>query len=74
MVKERFDIITVVGWSHDYDRIAYLYNDQQMLNRFIQVVSGEDKYNRPGQTVDAIPIVVYHSTTVSLYRRDEIST
>ena len=47
-----------------------------MLNRFIQVVSGEDKYNRPGQPVDAIPIVVYHridnsrapySTTVSLF-------
>ena len=67
---------SIVGWSHDYDRIAFLYNDQQMLNRFIQVVSGEDKYNRPGQPVDAIPIVVYHridnsrapySTTVSLF-------
>jgi len=67
---------SIVGWSHDYDRIAYLYNDQQMLTRFIQVVSGEDKYNRPGQPVDAIPIVVYHridnsrapySTTVSLF-------
>ena len=67
---------SIVGWSHDYDRIAYLYNDQQMLNRFIQVVSGEDRYNRPGQPIDAIPIVVYHridnsrapySTTVSLF-------
>jgi peptidoglycan/xylan/chitin deacetylase (PgdA/CDA1 family) len=67
---------SIVGWSHDYDRISYLYNDLQMLNRFIQVVSGEDKYNRPGQPVDAIPIIVYHridnsrapySTTVTLF-------
>jgi hypothetical protein len=47
-----------------------------MLNRFIQVVSGQEKYNRPGLPIDAIPIVVYHridnsrapySTTVSLF-------
>ncbi|MDQ6668229.1 MAG: hypothetical protein M3Y53_08405 [Thermoproteota archaeon] len=36
------------------------YNDKQMLNRFIQVVSGQDKYNRPGQPLDAIPIIIYH--------------
>ena len=67
---------SIVGWSHDYDRIAYFYDDQQMLHRFIQVVNGQDKYNRPGQLVDAIPILVYHridnsgarySTTVSLF-------
>jgi hypothetical protein len=29
-----------------------------MLNRFIQVVSCQDKYNRPGQPLDAIPIIV----------------
>jgi peptidoglycan/xylan/chitin deacetylase (PgdA/CDA1 family) len=67
---------SIVGWSHDYDRIAYFYNDQQMLHRFIQVVNGQDKYNKPGQPVDAIPIIVYHridnsgarySTTVSLF-------
>jgi peptidoglycan/xylan/chitin deacetylase (PgdA/CDA1 family) len=70
---------SIVGWSHDYDRIAYFYNDKQMLNRFIQVVSGQDKYNIPGQSVDAIPIVVYHrvdnsrapySTTVSLFTQE----
>ena len=47
-----------------------------MLHRFIQVVNGQDKYNKPGQSVDAIPIIVYHridnsgarySTTVSLF-------
>ena len=67
---------SIVGWSHDYDRIAYFYNDQQMLHRFIQVVNGQDKYNKLGQPADAIPIIVYHridnsgarySTTVSLF-------
>jgi peptidoglycan/xylan/chitin deacetylase (PgdA/CDA1 family) len=67
---------SIIGWSHDYDRIRYFYNDNQMLSRFIQVVSGQEKYNRPGQPVDAIPIVVYHridnsqapySTTVPLF-------
>jgi hypothetical protein len=51
---------SIIGWSHDFDRIVYFYNDKQMLNRFIQVVSGQEKYNRLGQPVDAIPIVVYH--------------
>ena len=60
-------------------RIAYFYNDKQMLNRFIQVVSGQEKYNRPGQPEDAIPIVVYHridnsrapyNTTVSLFMEE----
>jgi len=52
---------SIIGWSHDHDRIAYFYNDKQMLNRFIQVVSGQEKYNNiPGQPADAIPIIVYH--------------
>jgi hypothetical protein len=50
-----------------------------MLDRFIQVVSGQDKYNRPGQQLDAIPKIVYHridncgaqySTTVSLFAEE----
>jgi hypothetical protein len=51
---------SIVGWSHDYDRIAYFYNDQKMLHRFIQVVSGQDRYNNPGKPVDVIPIIIYH--------------
>jgi peptidoglycan/xylan/chitin deacetylase (PgdA/CDA1 family) len=70
---------SIIGWSHDHDRIAYFYNDNQMLNRFIQVVSGQEKYNRPGHRVDAIPIIVYHridfsrapySTTISLFTQE----
>jgi peptidoglycan/xylan/chitin deacetylase (PgdA/CDA1 family) len=66
---------SIVGWSHDYDRITYSFNDQQMLHRFIQVVDGQEKYNK-GQSIDAIPIIVYHridnsrasySTTVPLF-------
>ena len=74
---------SIVGWSHDYDRIAYLYKVQQMLHRFIQVVNGQEKYNKLGQPADATPIIVYHridnsgarySTTVSLCCRNAIST
>jgi peptidoglycan/xylan/chitin deacetylase (PgdA/CDA1 family) len=70
---------SIIGWSHDYDRIAHFYNDDQMFNRFIQVVGGQEKYNRPGYPVDAIPIVVYHridnsrapySTTVYLFTEE----
>jgi len=70
---------SIIGWSHDYDRLRYFYNDKQMLNRFIQVVSGQEKYNRAGLPIDAIPIVVYHridnshapySTTVSLFTKE----
>ena len=50
-----------------------------MLNRFIQVVGGQDKYNRPGQPLEVIPIIVYHRidnsgaqyrTTVSLFSEE----
>ena len=59
---------SIIGWSHDYDRIAYIYNYKQMLNRFIQVVSSQEKYNnRPGQTVDAIPRFLLHSLSVLDY-------
>jgi hypothetical protein len=60
---------SIVGWSHDFDRITYSFNDQQMLHRFIQVVDGQQKYNnRPGQSVDAIPIIVYHTIDNSMAR------
>lgn len=77
---------SIIGWSHDSDRIKYYYNDSQMLDRFIQVVNSQDKYNNkllPGQTttvgVEAIPIIVYHridnsgapySTKVSLFTEE----
>jgi len=60
---------SIIGWSHDYDRIKYSYNDSQMLHRFIKVVNSQEKYdnNLQGQTtaaaeaaVQAIPIIVYH--------------
>jgi peptidoglycan/xylan/chitin deacetylase (PgdA/CDA1 family) len=66
---------SIIGWSHDYDRIRYFYNDNQMLNRFIQVVSGQEKYNRRGLPIEA----VYHridnsrapySTTVFLFTEE----
>jgi hypothetical protein len=73
---------SIIGWSHDSDRTKYSYNDSQMLDRFIQVVNSQDKYNNnnlPEQTVEAIPIIVYHridnsgapySTNVSLFAEE----
>ena len=77
---------SIIGWSHDYDRRKYSYNDSQMLDRFIQVVNSQEEYNNnlPRQTtaagaVEAIPIVVYHridnsgapySTNVSLFAEE----
>lgn len=58
----------IIGWSHDYDRIKYSYDDSQMLHIFIKVVNSQEKYdnNLPVQAtpleaaVQAIPIIVYH--------------
>lgn len=74
-----FFSVVQVQVSYDNDKIAYSYNDRQKLKWFIQVVSGQEKYNRPGQPVYAIPIVVYHridnsrapySTTVPLFMEE----
>ena len=58
---------SIIGWSHDYDRIKYSYNDSQMLHRFIKVVNSQEKYDNnlarqttAAETVEAIPIIVYH--------------
>ncbi len=62
----------VNGWEHvhiegDYDYSnsscigpCEFYNNSQMLDRFIQAVNSQTKFNEDG-TIRAIPIVVYHS-------------
>jgi peptidoglycan/xylan/chitin deacetylase (PgdA/CDA1 family) len=49
---------TIMGWSHDSDRVDESLDDSQMLQKFIEVVESQTEYNK-GQT-DAIPIVIYH--------------
>jgi peptidoglycan/xylan/chitin deacetylase (PgdA/CDA1 family) len=50
---------SIRGWSHDLSRIVNSFTDDQLLNRFIQVVNSQDKYNKNGQ-IDAVPIIIYH--------------
>jgi len=35
------------------------YDDNQMLQKFIQVVDSQDKYNK-GNEIKAIPVLIYH--------------
>ena len=57
--NEKFGRYTVVGWSHDADREGEGYNDEQMLQRFIEVVESQSEYNK-GNEIKAIPILIYH--------------
>lgn len=46
---------SIVGWSHDADREAKGYDDSQMLQKFIQVVESQNKYNK-GNEIRSIPV------------------
>ena len=50
---------SIVGWSHDADRESKGYDDKQMLQKFIQVVESQNKYNK-GNEINAIPVLIYH--------------
>jgi hypothetical protein len=49
---------SIVGWSHDSERKSNVYNDQQMFERFVEVVNSQTKYNTNG--VNAVPILIWH--------------
>jgi hypothetical protein len=36
---------SIMGWSHDSEKKNNAYNDQQMLDRFVQVVNSQNEYN-----------------------------
>lgn len=50
---------SIRGWSHDMSRLSNTYSDDDLLNRFIQVVNSQKEYNKDGTTI-AIPIIIYH--------------
>ena len=69
---------SIVGWSHDYLRRKYSYDDLQMLKEFIKTVNSQAKYNGNGQ-ISAIPIIIYHridnsgteySTSIRLFNEE----
>ena len=50
---------SIRGWSHDLSRLVNSYTDDELLDRFIQVVNTQSEYNKDG-TIKAIPIIIYH--------------
>ena len=50
---------SIRGWSHDQSRLVNTYSNDELLNRFIQVVNNQLDYNKDG-TIKAIPIIIYH--------------
>ncbi|HKG31457.1 MAG TPA: hypothetical protein VKA91_09305 [Nitrososphaeraceae archaeon] len=70
-----------MDWSHDDTRKTNSYDDSEMYNRF-EVVNSASMYNT-GDTVDAIPIVIWHridnsgeddpeayATTIDLFEKE----
>jgi peptidoglycan/xylan/chitin deacetylase (PgdA/CDA1 family) len=49
---------SIMGWSHDSEKKNNAYNDQQMLDRFVQVVNSQNEYNT--NAVNAVPILIWH--------------
>jgi peptidoglycan/xylan/chitin deacetylase (PgdA/CDA1 family) len=50
---------SIMGWSHDADRKSNAFNDQQMFERFIEVVNSQKNYNDNGM-INALPILIWH--------------
>jgi peptidoglycan/xylan/chitin deacetylase (PgdA/CDA1 family) len=50
---------SIRNWSHDFEKVENSYTDPQALERFIEVVNSQSRYNKDG-TIEAIPIIMYH--------------
>jgi hypothetical protein len=50
---------SIRGWSHDLLRLENSLSDDELLNRFIEVVNTQSEYNKDG-VVKTIPIIIYH--------------
>jgi peptidoglycan/xylan/chitin deacetylase (PgdA/CDA1 family) len=68
---------SIMGWSHDSEKKNNAYSDQQMLDRFVQVVNSQNEYNANG--VNAVPILIWHkidntnveySTSIDLFEAE----
>jgi peptidoglycan/xylan/chitin deacetylase (PgdA/CDA1 family) len=68
---------SIMGWSHDSEKKNNVYNDQQMLERFVQVVNSQNEYNANG--VNVVPILIWHkidnsnkeySTSIDLFEAE----
>jgi hypothetical protein len=48
-------------WSHNVADVDYLNNNTKIFHIFTQEVNNQTTYNDKKGTIDAIPIVAYHS-------------
>jgi peptidoglycan/xylan/chitin deacetylase (PgdA/CDA1 family) len=51
---------SIIGWNPEGEKSKHSYNDTKLLQRFIQVVNSQLKYNKLGKPVEAIPVIYYH--------------
>lgn len=52
---------SIMGWSHDPVRKKNSYDDSQMLQKFMEVVESQAKYNnKESEGVKALPIIILH--------------
>jgi peptidoglycan/xylan/chitin deacetylase (PgdA/CDA1 family) len=74
---------SIIGWSHDADRLKNSYDDLGMFNRFIEVVNSPSAHNTDDTTINAIPIIIWHridnsgegdpevyATTIDLFEKE----
>jgi peptidoglycan/xylan/chitin deacetylase (PgdA/CDA1 family) len=52
---------SIMGWSHDSDRIRESLDDFQTLQMFIKVMNSAINYNTAKGITNSIPIIIYHS-------------
>ncbi|HET8847985.1 MAG TPA: polysaccharide deacetylase family protein, partial [Nitrososphaeraceae archaeon] len=67
---------SIRNWSHDFEIVENSYSESEALDRFIEVVNSQSKYNNDG-SIDAIPIIMYHDigdegsiTNVDLFEKE----
>jgi peptidoglycan/xylan/chitin deacetylase (PgdA/CDA1 family) len=51
---------SIMGWSHDSDRIRDSLDDFQTRQMFIEVMNSATNYNTDKGIVNAIPVIIYH--------------
>lgn len=70
---------SIMGWSHDSDRMRESLDDFQTLQMFIRVMKSATNYNTDKQVMNAIPVLIYHSidntgrnysTTIDLFEAE----
>jgi peptidoglycan/xylan/chitin deacetylase (PgdA/CDA1 family) len=49
---------SIRGWSHEEVRKEHKYDDSQTLQRFIEIVNSQTRFNQD-RTINAVPVLIY---------------